>query len=178
MVLPLIGAWLEGWTAEQIAGLGSVSRSMLGSAIQQGFESGFNATQMYNSMRIAGVGMRKQNFLDAARSVAQSMQAARLGAALDLNAVPTAGGIETMQFGTQSGIIHRVDITATRTIDGVREQFVTRTFVRTNEPITVQEAISQAQTIFNNMYRNEMYDSQQYLFAQYAGAINQVSRAA
>lgn len=176
MPIPLIAGWLADWSEGQVAGLGAVSRPMLGSAIQQGFEQGFNATQMYNSMRVAGIGMRKQNFLDAARSVRASMESHSLGRAMDLNEIPTAGKVMDMEFGTQTGNIHRVDITATRTIDGVREQFTTRTFVRTNEPISVQEATSRARDIFDNMFRNEMYDSQQFLFAQYAGVINQVAR--
>ena len=176
MPAPLIADWLAGWSEEQIAGLATVGRPMLGSAIAQGLANGFKVTQMYDSMRLAGVGMRKQNFLDAARAVGASREAHAIGSALDLNAVPTASKVMSLEFGTLSGLVHRVDITATRTIDGIREQFTTRTFVRTNEPLTVQDAIAQAKSIFDNLFRNEMYDSQQFLFAQYAGVINQVPR--
>lgn len=176
MPIPEIAEWLSGWSSESIAGLGNVSRSMLGSAISQGFAEGFNATEMYNSMRLAGVGMRKQNFLDAARSVKQGAAAQDVGIGLDLNSIPTESKVINMEFGTKTGNIHRVDVTATRTIDGIREQFTTRTFVRTDEPITVQDAISKARDIFDNMFRNEMYDSQQFLFAQYAGVIKQTAR--
>lgn len=176
MTTALLGEWLAGWTESQIAGLGYVSRPMLGAAIQQGLTQGFSANAMLNALKLQGVGMRRQNFLDAVRNVRASMESEIAATGYDLNDVPTAGKVPELVFGTKTTNLHRVDITATRTIDGIRGQFTSRIFVRTNEPITVEEAIARGKEIFDQMSGSEKYDIQTYLYAQYAGVIHQTAR--
>jgi len=178
MSIATIGGWLAGWSESQVAGLTAVSRPLFRAAVGQGLDLGMSRNQMLQELISRGVGIRRQTFLDAARVVTGHRLAGEQAASYDLASVPTMGKVHVVEYGNSDVYVHKIDIASTRTIDGVREQISSKYFIRTNEPITVQDATVRAKQMFDAGEIDGKYEGRVFLYSQYAGVVHQVPRKA
>ena len=172
MSIEAIGGWLIGWSESQLSGIIGVSRPMMSAAVRAGLGQGLSANQMLDILKGQGLGVRRQDFLDIVRNAKASQRSESMAMSYNLGDVPTMGTVPEVQLGNLTGYVHQVDITSTQTLDGVRQQITKRFYLRTDEPITVQEATVRARQVFDQAAVLEQYEGQRFLYAQYAGVVH------
>jgi len=177
MSVAAVGGWLFGWSEAQIAGIASVGRPLASLAIRQGLGLGLSGNQIQQILSSLGVGIRRQNLQGMVRNARATLRSEQLAASYDLGAVPSMGHVPETEFGSMSGNYHKVNVTFSEVIDGERAESTMSIIIRTDEPITVQEAVARAKHTFDRMATSDNYQPRTFLYGEYGGIRKQVARS-
>jgi hypothetical protein len=170
-------AFLEFLSSLGESPLAASGRSMLAPLVRQGLSEGMSANAMLRELRAAGLGLRRQSFLQLVGEVKGSTERAGAWAGVDLTAMPGADMIQEWHGGQSETYLHRVYAYYRSREAGDLSVYRKGFSILSRSPMTPAQAIASAADLWGEGDTSGDY-AQDLLGFEFSGIYHQLGSAA